>query len=96
MKKVTGNIVCRMIVEEVTYATDAYCDECLGELKLRERPDTPTINDEYARVVPRVEVLNKMRHAIPGVVRDNGAIIGYRCSGCDRRLNLDLDPDSGT
>ena len=99
IKQVPGTIVRRLIVEETAYATDAYCDECLGEQKLRERPETPAINDEYDTVVPREEVLDKMRHAIPGVVRSDGIrneIVGYRCSGCDRRLNLDRDLDGAT
>ena len=94
MKRVPGRIVRRIIVEETAYATDAYCEECLGEQELRERPATPGLDDEYDVVVPRERVLDLMRNAIPGVVREKKTgdkVVGYRCSGCDRRLNLDAD-----
>lgn len=37
------------------------------------------------------EVHNAMRNAVQGVMHEQGPgtrIIGYRCSGCDRRLDL--------
>ena len=91
MKRVHGNIVRRIIVEETAYRTDAYCDECLGEQNLRPRPKEPAIDDEFDVTVPDEEVLEVMRRAVPGVVREKGPesrIVGYRCSGCDRRLDL--------
>ena len=99
MKQVPGTIVRRIVIEEATYGTDAYCNECLGDQQLRRRPEKPELDDEYAIVVPREEVRDKLRHAIAGVVRGGGIrdeIVGYRCSGCDRRLNLDNDAAADT
>ena len=96
MKRVPGRIVRRIIVEETAYATNAYCEECLGEQELRDRPETPGLDDEYDVVVPRENVLDLMRNAIPGVVREEKTgdkVVGYRCSGCDRRLDLDARPE---
>ena len=81
MKQVPGTIVRRIVVEETTYRTDAYCSECLGDEELRRRPETPELHDEYEIVVPREEVRDKLRHAIAGVVHSGGIrneIVGYR------------------
>lgn len=91
MKRVHGTIVRRIIVEETAYQTDAYCDECLAEPDLRPRPKEPGVDDEFDVAVADEEVLDAMRNAIPGMVHEQGPgtrIVGYHCSGCDRRLDL--------
>lgn len=95
MKRVHGTIVRRIVVEETVYQTDAYCDECLAEQELRARPEDPRIEAEYDVRIEDEEVHNGMRNAIPGIVREKGGdspIVGYRCSGCDRRLDLGEEP----
>ena len=92
MKKVRGTIVRHMVVEETQYQVNAYCDECLQETVIAERPERPTIGDEFQIVEPGRTASDKTRSLLPGIVRDgvhNRDIIGYRCSGCDRRLDLD-------
>lgn len=98
MKRVHGTIVRRIIVEETAYQTDAYCDECLAEQELRPRPEEPKVDDEFDVTPADDEVLEMMRNAIPGVVREEGPetrIVGYRCGGCDRRLDLGEKVDGG-
>ena len=70
MKRVHGTIVRHIVVEETAYKANAYCDECLGEQKLRPRPEEPRVNDEYEVKIADDDVLDMMRNAIPGVVRD--------------------------
>ena len=92
MKTVRGTLVQRMIIKETETEVEAFCDECLEERKLKKRPGSPQVNDEFDIVVTDPDTSKFKRNTLSGVVRDgmlNGKVIGYRCNGCDRRIDLD-------
>lgn len=99
MKTVRGTVVRRYTVESVLYATVGYCEECLGEQKLGERPAEPKLGDYYDEVLTQEQVWPGILEKIQNAVRQEGVkprIVGYRCNGCDRRIQFETRSDEGT
>ena len=71
------------------WAIDAYCDECMAEQTIRERPEEPKVDDMYERTTPAHQTGDMRRERIRGKIVEEvdgvQKITGYRCSGCDRR-----------
>ena len=94
MKTVRGTVVERIEVIEQTWAIDAFCDECMKDEEVRDRPEPACIDATYERATPGAEVgvarREKIRSRIVTTMDGKSEITGYRCRGCDRRLDLDL------
>ena len=94
MKTVKGTVIERIEVIEQIWATDAFCDECMKDEKVRPRPELPNVDDTYERSTPGANVGAVRRQQVKGrivtEVDGRSTTTGYRCSGCDRRLDLDL------